>query len=219
MHYRIRNCKLALLKWKMAMSTKENVGKRNRLIQLGQIQSEGINEHIDDDQKLQTKLQMKLKKDELKWKQIVKQHWLLNGDKNTNFYHLHANQRRKNNRISQVLDPYGSLIINQLAIDDIFSSYFLQLVATSNTSGHNHYLQVITPHISEENNLNLLANFSKKKVIEALFMMNPLGAPGPNGFPAQFYQKYWPIFGNEVCKFVIDVLNRKCPGIGSMIHS
>lgn len=40
-HYRIRNCKSALLKWKRTVYTKENARKRDRILKLCQIQSEG----------------------------------------------------------------------------------------------------------------------------------------------------------------------------------
>lgn len=37
--------------------------------------------------------------------------------------------------------------------------------------------------------------------------MNPLKAPGLEGLPAMFYQKYWHIVGEEVSKLVLEILN------------
>lgn len=37
--------------------------------------------------------------------------------------------------------------------------------------------------------------------------MAPLKSPAPNGFSTYFYQSYWHIVGNEICKMVFTFLN------------
>ncbi|MCI14768.1 ribonuclease H protein, partial [Trifolium medium] len=37
--------------------------------------------------------------------------------------------------------------------------------------------------------------------------MHPLKAPGPDGLPAMFYQKYWHIVGDDVQNLVLGILN------------
>lgn len=52
--------------------------------------------------------------------------------------------------------------------------------------------------------------FTAHEVKEAIFKINPLGAPGTNGFSACFYQKNWPFMGEDITKFVLDTfLNRR----------
>lgn len=41
--------------------------------------------------------------------------------------------------------------------------------------------------------------------------MKSLGAPGPYGFPAQFFQKHWEMVGKKECDFIINTLNQNCP--------
>lgn len=61
--------------------------------------------------------------------------------------------------------------------------------------------------LTTEINLTLSQPFTETEVKEALFSMNPLGSPGPDGFPAFFYQEHWPIVGVRVTQAVLGVLN------------
>jgi hypothetical protein len=47
------------------------------------------------------------------------------------------------------------------------------------------------PQLSEEENRILTAGFSEKEVYDAIMQMGKNKAPGPDGFPAEFYQRFW----------------------------
>jgi hypothetical protein len=47
------------------------------------------------------------------------------------------------------------------------------------------------PQITSSESETLLADFSEKEVREAIFQMKYNKAPGPDGFPAEFYQVFW----------------------------
>ena len=47
------------------------------------------------------------------------------------------------------------------------------------------------------------AQYSKAKVKAALFQMFPTKAPGPDGFPAYFFQWHWELCGDEVNDMVL----------------
>lgn len=53
----------------------------------------------------------------------------------------------------------------------------------------------------------LEAKYIAVEVKEALFQINPLGSPGPDGFPIEFYQVHWDIIGDKVTKAMLEVLN------------
>jgi hypothetical protein len=47
------------------------------------------------------------------------------------------------------------------------------------------------PQVSPEENESLIANFTENEVRGAIFQMEHNMAPGPDGFPAEFYQVFW----------------------------
>lgn len=55
-------------------------------------------------------------------------------------------------------------------------------------------------------NSKLIASIEEKEVKEALFQMFPTKAPGPDGFPAHFFQRYWELCGKEITSVVLRML-------------
>jgi hypothetical protein len=55
-------------------------------------------------------------------------------------------------------------------------------------------------------NSKLDAPFTCEEVKMALFEMYPTKAPGPDGFPAHFFQRHWSVCGEEVTGAVLRVL-------------
>ena len=54
------------------------------------------------------------------------------------------------------------------------------------------------PQVSVEEN-NLLTNsYSEEEVRKAVFQMEHNKAPGPDGFPAEFYQNFWDVIKSDL---------------------
>ena len=69
-----------------------------------------------------------------------------------------------------------------------------------------HVLQTVPRKVSTDMNDALLESFTNEEVKRALFQMFPTKAPGPDGFPAHFFQRHWDICGAEVCSVVLRAL-------------
>ena len=54
------------------------------------------------------------------------------------------------------------------------------------------------PQLTTEENSLLTANFSVKEVYEAISQMELNKAPGPDGFPAEFYQTFWEVIKHDL---------------------
>ena len=54
------------------------------------------------------------------------------------------------------------------------------------------------PQQTRDENSILTSNFSAKEVYEAISQMENNKAPGPDGFPAEFYQKFWDVIKDDL---------------------
>ena len=68
-------------------------------------------------------------------------------------------------------------------------------------------LQALQPKVTMEMNRMLGKVFTEDEVRRAMKQMYPLKAPGPDGMPPLFYQRFWPDIGEVVTKTILDFLN------------
>ena len=54
------------------------------------------------------------------------------------------------------------------------------------------------PQINEDENKMLIDEFTEREVREAIFQMKHNKAPGPDGFPVEFYQVFWSLIKDDL---------------------
>ena len=141
-------------------------------------------------------------------KQKSKQQWLTLGDSNTKFFYASIKARRAVNSIKRCKDANGSWIGDENMIREHTKSFYSSLL--------NQQHPLVQPHIDITRRLSamdietLLRPFTKDDVYQVI-MNSPKGkSPGPDGFPAEFYQKCWPIVGDLVSQAILEFfLNSK----------
>ena len=67
----------------------------------------------------------------------------------------------------------------------------------------NEVIDTVPRKVTTEMNETLNAPYTQDEVKKALFQMFPLKAPGPDGFPAHFFQCHWDLCGEEVTSMVL----------------
>ena len=146
-------------------------------------------------------------REEIMQKQRSRIQWLSAGDSNTRFFQQKASKRRKKNRIERLQLPDGSLCedVEQLKVHSV--NFYKALYTSERTMGMERVLSCVPRKVTPEMNLSLNAPYKAEEVKLALFQMFPTKAPGPDGFPAHFFQRHWDICGEEVTKAVLNILN------------
>ena len=84
--------------------------------------------------------------------------------------------------------------------------YFEELFTTTSPSGFEEFLSEVTPCITPQMNQRLMRIATEEEVREALFMMHPEKAPGPDGMTALFFQHSWHIIKGDLVEMVNDFL-------------
>lgn len=92
-----------------------------------------------------------------------------------------------------------------------FLAYFSDIFSSSSPLEEDlkKVLHYVPYSVIEAMNLKLLAPFGREEIERTLNQMHPSKEPGPDGFPALFYQKYWKVVGNVTVDNCMDILNRR----------
>lgn len=142
------------------------------------------------------KLNDLLFQEESYWKQRAKIFWLEEGDANTRFFHASATSRKKANRISCLVTDSGVRTDEHEGMCLIVQQYYGDIFKASE------YVQVEESEarfmISEDQNMDLVADVSFEEFTVALKQMHPDKASGPDGLNPAFFQQFWDCMGREV---------------------
>ena len=106
-------------------------------------------------------------------------------------------------------DEHGVWHSGDTEIERIVSGYFGDIFSSARPCSQRIELVSagVQPRISEAVNAELERPFEPGEVKNVLFSMDAIKAPGSDGFPAIFYQRYWDIVGESVLKTCLGILN------------
>ena len=115
----------------------------------------------------------------------------LEGDSNTRYFHSLANGRHRKKLIHSLSQDEG-MIEGHEQLKSYITNYYKNLFGEPE-EGNFSMDETRTddiPHVSDEENAHLTAPYSEDEVETAVFQMEHNKAPGPDGFPAEFYQTF-----------------------------
>ena len=138
-----------------------------------------------------------LEDEELYWKQRAKAFWLENGDLNTKFFHAQASGHKAANNVSSLVDVNGIVQLDLSTMGSIALSYFRNLFSSGLPNFDGLEISLIDV-VSLEENESLVAPFSKEEFTKAIKQMHPEKSSGPDGLIPGFYQRFWPLIGDQI---------------------
>jgi hypothetical protein len=135
--------------------------------------------------------------------------WNKLGDSNSAYFHAIATHRRKTNYIAQIADPNNpdNLITNKTTIQQHFDRYYKDLLGTRS---HQHTATTFPASpITSTDLTGLTANFTELEIKHAIFHLAKGKASGPDRFPNEFFQRYWPIIKGGIIQVLNDFHDHK----------
>jgi len=87
-------------------------------------------------------------------------------------------------------------------LKDMVREFYTNLFSTEHCNHTDIILEAIPRKIDQRTNEMLCKPYTDEEIREALFQMGPTKAPGPDGFPALFYQRHWDFLQADICSAV-----------------
>jgi hypothetical protein len=147
---------------------------------------------------LKISLEDLLLKEEILWKSKSRVLWLSCSDLNTKFFHSSTLIKRRSNSVNFLKTESGSWLSDRVSIGDSFVSHFTSLFSSTYPPISDEMLDLFAPVISADDLLHLCSIPLESEVFQALSSLGSSKAPGPDGFTALFYKKYWPHVSKDI---------------------
>ena len=137
-----------------------------------------------------------LREEEIKWYERAKV---------KTFFHLVANVKHRKQHIFR-LEQEDGIIVGDTNLKNYITNYYKNLFGQPEANNFSLVESRIEdiPQVSAEENIMLTSPFTEEEVKQAVFQMEHNKAPGPDGFPAEFYQVFWEIIKGDLMSLFKD---------------
>jgi hypothetical protein len=154
-----------------------------------------------------------LYREEMMWLQRSRIAWLREGDRNTSYFHRQAVWRARKNKIKKLRESNRERHESRSELEQLAFNFFKSLYEADPRVCSNELLELVGAKVTDEMNTQLCREFTEKENSDALFQMGPLKAPGPDDFPARFFQRHWEflrmtLFGQCKKNFVMELCHQ-----------
>jgi hypothetical protein len=142
---------------------------------------------------LQEALKEQLWREEILWKQKLRELWLSCTDLNTKFFHASTACHRRYNSISCLVSADGSKIEGRDNIGAFLVNHFSSLFTSTQPAFDDNFSDLVDSVITDDENVSLCIILDEVEIFSAIKDLGLNKAHGPNGMTRLFYKTYWPI--------------------------
>ncbi|XP_058092498.1 uncharacterized protein LOC131238937 [Magnolia sinica] len=139
---------------------------------------------------------------EIFWKQKSRVDWLLEGDRNTRFFHAMAKEKQRRVNVNRVELDAGHIAEGQADLKAAAVAHFQQIFCTDSCQIDQELLWCIPQTVLQAHNDMLLKIPSLLEVHSAVLSIPKDSAAGPDGFSASFYASSWEVVGQDIHKAI-----------------
>jgi hypothetical protein len=102
--------------------------------------------------------------EDVKWHQRAKINWFKAGDRNTQYFRVWANQRRRSNFIGSIKDMEGQTWTRPKEMGQAFHHYFQKLFEAKGVEGIDACISTMNARVSLDENSLLTTDFSSEEI-------------------------------------------------------
>jgi hypothetical protein len=136
------------------------------------------------------------------WRQRSRVSWLKAGDRNTAYFHRTATWRRKKNKIEKLVTDDGDATTDPIVMEKHATDFFRDIYTADHSVAPEIITNLFQCKVDDQTNESLCAPFTDEEISSALFQIGPSKAPGPDGFPAAFFQRNWGTIKEDIIRAV-----------------
>ena len=108
--------------------------------------------------------------------------------------------------VKALANSLGALIEDPGELKEMVNDFYKTLNTSEGVTRLEEVMAHVPVKVTAGMNDILCTPYTNEEVKVALFQMFPTKAPGPDGFPAHFYQRHWPLCGDEITRAVLRIV-------------
>ncbi|XP_030969950.1 uncharacterized protein LOC115990242 [Quercus lobata] len=162
---KIQNCGEALSKWSKTSfgSVRRELKEKRKLLSKAELAA-SRGEDVTWVRVLEQEVNLLMDREAQMWSQRSKIQWLRDGDRNTQYFHSKASQRRRRNYIKGVYNREGRWCTDSRSMVVTVVEFYQGLFTSTNPTSFDDILEQIPHVVIEEMNSDLMGDFTAHEV-------------------------------------------------------